>query len=58
MGSEKKQTNCIVCDNLDKGECTTQAPEYLVTCHIWKEKYVGESGRSAYDQLAEHLRYI
>ena len=29
---------------------------YLVTCIICKEKYVGETGRSAYDRLTEHLR--
>ena len=49
--------NCVVCDNLEKGDCTTQAPVYLVTCIICKEKYVGETGRSAYDRLTEHLRY-
>ena len=48
--------NCVVCDNLEKGDCTTQAPVYLVTCIICKEKYVGETGRSAYDRLTEHLR--
>ena len=48
--------NCVVCDNSEKGDCTTQAPVYLVTCIICKEKYVGETGRSAYDRLTEHLR--
>ena len=41
--------NCVVCDNLEKGDCTTHAPVYLVTYIICKEKYVGETGRSAYD---------
>ena len=51
------QRNCVVCDNLEKGDCTTQAPVYVVTCSICKENYVGETGRSAYDRLTEHLRY-
>ena len=46
-----------MCDHFEKGDCTTQAPVYLVTCIICKEKYVGETGRSAYDRLTEHLRY-
>ena len=48
--------NCVVCDSLEKGDCITQAPVYLVTCIICKEKYVGETGRSAYYRLTEHLR--
>ena len=46
-----------MCDNLEKGECTIQAHVYLVTCLICEEKYVGETGRSAYDRLSEHLSY-
>ena len=52
-----RRKNCVVCDNLEKGECTIQAPVYLVTCLLCEEKYVGETGRSAYDRLSEHLRY-
>ena len=52
-----RRKNCVVCDNLEKGKCTIQTPVYLVTCLICEEKYVGETGRSAYDRLSEHLRY-
>ena len=50
--------NCKICACLvNDVNCTVKFPVYLITCLLCQETYVGESSRSLYDRLNEHLRF-
>ena len=54
------RNNCAVCINLEDGCCATKTPVmpvYLITCILYNQQYVDESGRSVHDRLSEYLRY-
>ena len=35
--------NCVICSNLEGGNCTVKAPVYQITCLLCMQNYVGES---------------
>ena len=49
--------DCKVCPRLDKHSCVVTGVVYKLCCKICGLVYVGETGRSAYDRLSEHMNY-
>ena len=52
-------TNCDICPRITtKGKnCLVNNIVYKVTCNICRHTYIGETSRTAYQRLGEHLRY-
>ena len=49
--------DCKVCNRLDKYSCIVTGVVYKLVCKLCGEIYVGETGRTAYDRLSEHMNY-
>ena len=46
-----------MCNRLDKYSCIVTGVVYKLVCKLCGEIYVGETGRTAYDRLSEHMNY-
>ena len=53
-----QRTDCMVCRNEGKGDCTVSGVMYEIACKECKYKYVGETARSAYSRGKEHQKSI
>ena len=51
--------NCNICSRLhdDNNDCSVKDAVYCITCKLYNQKYVGETGRTIHERLSEHLRY-
>ena len=50
------RSDCPICSRLENETCTIIAPVYVITCLHCKQQYVGETNRTAFERLSEHLR--
>ena len=55
---ECNNINCLVCSTGGKGPCRSTVVTYELVCQLCRQKYIGETSRSAYTRGKEHLRTL
>ena len=55
---ECSNINCLVCSTGGKGPCRSTGVTYELVCQLCRQKYVGETSRSAYTHRKEHMRAL
>ena len=55
---ECSNINCLVCSTDGKGPCRSTGVTYELVCQLCRQKYIGETSRSAYTRGKEHLRAL
>ena len=54
---ECTRKDCKICPRLDGFNCTVKGVVYKIICNICEMDYLGETGRTAFERLSEHLNY-
>ena len=52
--NECNNINCLVCSTGGKGPCRSTGVTYELVCQPCRQKYIGETSRSAYTRGKEH----
>ena len=55
---ECNNTNCLVCSTGGNGPCRSTGVTYELVCQLCRQKYIGETSRSAFTRGKEHLRAL
>ena len=53
-GKRCQRDECMVCRSEGKGKCSSIGVTYELVCQECKDKYIGETSRSAYSRGKEH----